>query len=372
MSLEEKMSDYDITTSAFHVARLAGTGREMGRSLGRWLKSEKPGFFEFFTRGGFHPESKGFGGWGELKAICERACPGILEEIEGFAEAVGVDDERLAFWDWTALPAGNCSHAAVAPKESATGTALVMRSYEWKPEEDDLTLCVTRRQGAFAHIGCSAGVFGRMDGMNERGFSVTMSGGMAAGLPAEWRYRKGLIFWVVIRGMLDNCADVAAGLAFLRENVPTGNHCFILADRSGRAALAEMSGGELAVREMEDDPFLVSVNHFVVPPLDRKNKLDFILEGSVPRRAFIEKILRSALPRIGVPDLKKLLAGEAPNGCFGPWYAQGFGTLWASIFDLGKGEAEYCFGAPGFGTWKTFGFDGTAGFERHEAVFARK
>jgi predicted choloylglycine hydrolase len=366
------MDEYVIEKAPFGFGRISGSAREMGMKLGRWLKEARPAMAAFYAQERFIPASRGFKDFAELEAACERACPGIVEEIGGFADSLGIDPERVAFWSFSALKGANCSHAAISPGASATGTALAMRSYEWKPEEDDLLLLVTRKKGAYAHLGCSCILFGRMDGMNEKGLSVTMSGGMAAGLPPEWNYKTGLNFWVVIRGMLERCASVREGLEFLRGNLPTGNHSLILADASGEALLAEMSGGQLATKDRGSDPFIASVNHFRLEPLALKNKHDFILAGSVPRLAFIEKTLAQAKPRVSSGDLKKLLAGEAPMGCFGPWYSQGFGTLWASIFDLGKKRAEYCFGAPGFGAWEEFGLEGRDGFETREAVFAKK
>jgi predicted choloylglycine hydrolase len=193
------MNGYDIARANFHVARLSGSGREIGQSLGQWLKETNPGFVAFFTRERFSPESKGFDGFKELKDSCDRACPGILGEIVGFAEAIGAENESVAFWAWSALPGSNCSHAPVAPRASATGTALVMRSYERRPGEDDLLLCVTRRMGAHAHLGCSMALYGRMDGMNEKGFSVTISGGMAAVTPHSARCVASSIKELVVR-----------------------------------------------------------------------------------------------------------------------------------------------------------------------------
>jgi predicted choloylglycine hydrolase len=372
MAPEAIMEGYAIEKARFGVARLCGTGREIGRSLGRWLRESRPEAAGSLIGAAFEPRAKGFRGMDELARLCETACPGMVEEIEGFAEALGVASDRVAFWAWTSLKGANCSHAAVSPAMSATGTPLVMRSYEWRPDQDDLTLCVTKKEGAYAHIGCSSLVFGRMDGMNEKGLSVTMSGGMAAGLPHEWNYRKGLNFWVALRGMLERCADSGEALSFLRACVPTGNHCFIVADSKGKAVLAEMSGGELATREMGGEGYIAEANHFTLPGMAERNKHDFILAGSVPRLAYIGKAISGALPRVTPGDLKELLKGEAPNGCFGPWYSEGFGTLWASVFDLGARRAEYCFGAPGFGPWESFGLDGPEGFEEREAVFAKK
>ena len=365
------MENYGLKESIFTVARLSGGPKEIGTALARYLAKAKSGYFDWFKNLSFKPSPGGFRDLAGLEAACGQACPGITEEIAGFAAEAGIPMENIAFWMESGLRGANCSHAAVSPRASRTGAPLVMRSYEWNDTQDDLTLCVTKKTGAYAHIGCSIMTFGRMDGMNEKGLSVTMSGGMAAGLPPDWNYKKGLNFWIIIRGMLERCADLGEAVSMLAENVPTGNHCLILADKTGRATLAEMSGGEIVFKERGEDNFIAEVNHFKLAPLKDKNKIEFVLDGSVPRLAFIEKTLKEAGADICPDILKGLLAGRAPNGCFGPWYSQGFGTLWASVFDLEKLSAEYCFGSPGFNPWRTFDFSpGGPQFEAIETVFA--
>ena len=57
---------------------------------------------------------------------------------------------------------------------------------------------------------------------------------------------------------------------------------------------------------------------------------------------------------------------------FGPFYSDGFGTLWSMIFDLTDGEVEICFGAPGFNPWYTFTLDGTDATKEYNAKFPDK
>ena len=134
---------------------------------------------------------------------------------------LGVPIEKIMFYDMSHLVQANCSHMVVLPPLTLDGHLLVGRSYEWKPEEEDLRLCTTQVQGRARHIGFSLLLFGRMEGMNEHGLSLTMSGGMAAGLPHEWTKRTGLNFWVVQRGILENCRDLGDALEMLRACPPT-------------------------------------------------------------------------------------------------------------------------------------------------------
>jgi hypothetical protein len=121
------------------------------------------------------------------------------------------------------------------------------------------------------------------DGMNERGLVVGMAavppGGMQPDPAKETIGSLG-----VIRLMLDHAADVEEALAILsRYNVDMEGgppiH-YLLADRSGRAALAEFYRGQLVVTENDATPWHVATN-FVragagASPLGRCQRYDRI------------------------------------------------------------------------------------------------
>jgi predicted choloylglycine hydrolase len=347
----------------FKVMALEGDSRGIGRQMARFALSANPeSATALRAKTGPVPDA--------ILRSFDEACPGVVEEQEGFAEGLGIPRGETAFLACSALKGANCSQAAVRPRAASSGHCLVMRSYEWRPDEDDLTLCVTRKAGRYAHLGCSVWGSGRMDGMNERGLSVTMSGGMAAGLPNEWHYRDGLNFWVVIRGMLENCADAREALDFLSAHVSAGNHIFILADPSGAMVLAEIGHGKLYARPAaEGEDFLVATNHFVQAEPAALNKIDFIMKGSPLRKSNLEAALREAGHSVDEELLAKLLTAKVPLGCFGPWYSQGFGTLWASIFDLEARKATYWFGAPRANPPRVFGMDEAKGLREYDAIF---
>lgn len=358
-----------IEESRFFKAGLAGSSREIGAVLAREILAHNSEYAEFLKTRPFEPDARYWKDFDELYASCEAACPGIGEEIAGFAGELGVAPEAIAFWNFTALKGANCSHAAILPSASANGHPLVIRSYEWNPWEDDLTLASTAVTGSYRHIGCTGVVFGRMDGMNEEGLSVTMSGGMAAGLPQDWHYKKGLNFWIVIRGLLERCRDITDAKSFLLEHLPTGNHMFILADSSGKALLVEMQGGDLGFREALDG-LLVETNHYTTAPLSSRNRLDFIMNLSKPRLDFLERKLGEARGAIDRESLQNLMAGRVPEGCFGPWYKGGFGTLWQSVYDLEDRRCWFCLGSPGQNPWQEVRFDLAPGFTREKVFFA--
>ncbi len=366
---------YTMREGVFQHVTLEGTNYEVGRVQAEMLKETNEEFLSAFTSGTVDPGKYGFATFKRLQDEYEAACPGINDEIQGFADGLGLPVERIMFYDWSHLVQANCSHMVVLPPLTSDGHLLVGRSYEWKPEEEDLRLCTTQIEGKARHLGFSLLLFGRMEGLNEHGLSLTMSGGMAAGLPHEWNKKTGLNFWVVQRGILESCRDVADALDALRACIPTSNTNMLLAERGGKAALVEISAGEMRVQEIDsasDRPYLVSTNHYILPGMAERNHHQFILDLSLPRAQAIRSCIEGAQPTVTRETLRGLLAQKVPGGCFGPYYSDGFGTLWSMIFDLTVGEVEICFGAPGFNPWRTFTLESGGEMMEYEAVFPDK
>lgn len=366
---------YIMRKGAFQHIALEGTSYEIGRKQAEILKSTNESSLDVFTSGEVRPNKYGFATFKQLQNEYEVACPGINDEIQGFADELELPVEKIMFYDKSYLLQANCSHMVVLPSLTLNEHLLVGRSYEWVPEEEDLRLCTTRVEGKACHIGFSVFLFGRMEGMNERGLSLTMSAGMAAGYPSEWNKKTGLGFWVIQRGILDNCRDVKDALEMLRSCTPTSNTNMLLAERNSRAALVEIYAGEMRVKEIintSDWPYLVSTNHFTLPGMAERNHHQVILDTSVPRAEAICSSIEGDQPAVTRETLRRVLTEEIPNGCFGPYYSDGFGTLWSMIFDLTVGEVEICFGAPGYNPWRTFTLDNMGELREYEAIFPDK
>jgi hypothetical protein len=303
------------------------------------------------------------------------ACPGINDEIQGFADGLGMPIEKILFYDLSYFVQANCSHMVVLPSITQNAHLLVGRSYEQVPEDEDLRLCTTKVEGKARHIGFSVYLFGRQEGMNEYGLSLTMSAGMAAGYPDEWNKKAGLGYWVIQRGILDSCGDVKDALEMLRMSTPTSNTNILLAERSGKAALVEIYAGEMQVKEIDntsDWPCLVSTNYFTLPGMAERNHHQIALDTSIPRAEAIRSGIEKERPAVTRETLRGILGREIPNGCFGPYYSDGFGTLWSMIFDVTAGEIEICFGAPGYNPWRTFTLENRGEVREYEAIFPDK
>lgn len=370
------MSDeYTITEGEFEHIVLEGTPYQVGRMQGEVLKQKDEQAAGSFGSSDLRPEERGFKDFAGVQELYEKCCPGINDEIQGFADSLGVSPEKVFYYRDCYSVAGNCSQMVALAPTTGDGHVYVGRSYETSLEGAELRLCTTRIKGKAHHVGFSSLLFGRKDGINHHGLSVTMSGAFSAGMPWEWPTDRGFDYPIVVRSLLDHCATVSEALEFL-QGMPTHLYInLIVADRSSHAALVESAGYRRAVKQISgstDDGYLVATNHYTTSDLIEHNTNDATMGHSVPRYEFIRSCLETSMPNVDKETLRRILTTEHAPGCCFPYYAYGMGTLWSMILDLTAGHAEVCFGAPTHNEWRLFTLDGPVGVTRYRARFPDK
>jgi len=337
---------------------LAGTPYEIGRQQGEMIRSIPP-FARYMTSG---PEEWAAQHYAEEEALYRQFCPGLLEEVQGVADVLQVPPARVRYNYESYLIPPRCSHFALLPQITQSGHTLVGRSYEFGSEMNDNRLLITRPQGKYSHIGPSSILLGRLDGMNDQGLVVTMSaGGIPVGLYGNLRppVQKGFHFWVVIRSILENCRNVDEGLAWLKQVPCGGNPILILADRTGKAARAEVYGPSVCVEEIGPHSaagHVCATNHFLSPALQPHSTP--ARRNSLTRLQRIEEMVEQAGKGLEREDARRLLSTLYPHGLCCHFYKEFFGTLYSEIFDPMAGTLEMCFGSPAAGNaWHTFTLD---------------
>lgn len=352
-----------IKEAMFSHVVLEGTSYEVGRQQAELLKSN-PGYLHFITNPIEGLPVRTRQEIDDSIQFFDRYCPGLNDEIRGFADAVGVPAESIMYYALTHPGKGQCSHFAVLPHATSDEHMRVGRSYEWNMQ-DDFRLCTTRIKGFAAHLGFSLLLFGRIDGMNEHGLSATMS----AGTPGINPQVEGCLFWAVIRTVLDRCQNVDEAIELVR-NIPISfNFNLLLADKSGEAALMEIANVNRAVKRIaagSREKFIHATNHYVLPemlPYDQAR-----MWNSVLRYRAIESRLSAALPDIGPEVMRGILTDlMEEGGVCGHHVSEGFGTLWSILFDLTAGKAEICMGSPQVNPWRSFGLNDPMGMTVYPA-----
>lgn len=340
-----------INRSAYTLD-LSGTSYAIGAKLGRII-SESTALKLAYTR---TLEGFGVNEYQDAVKLFDEWCPGISDEIAGFADALQVHPGQIAYYAMTYLRP-RCSQIAVLPAMTALNKPLLARNYEFHHEMEDFVLARTSVTGKYTHMGTSTMSFGRDDGFNEHGLAVTMSAcGFPVGAVPFMRapQLKGLHFWAAIRAVLENCRDVAESLRYLQEMPIASNVNFMLLDKQGNAALFTTLDGRKATKQIDPtspEQFLWATNHPVLPELIPYEPQAAV--HSLRRGEWIAAQLEGASALTG-EELKKMLLSPYPNGLNSPYYEDYFGTTKSMIFSPADGIIELCWGGRAENGWQTY------------------
>ncbi len=332
---------------SYSYAVLEGTSYEIGKAQGEQFLANAPDYVDFMTSKG--PLKTNLTQVKRAIAFFERYTPGVNEEIHGFADAVGVHPERIVYYAVSHSERGHCSHFAALPALTADRHLYVGRSYEWGLK-DDFRLCTTRVSGKAAHSGFSVYLFGRLDGLNEYGLTVTMSAAIPKSKPQE----DGCLFWAVIRTVLERCQTVPEAIDLIQAIPIAFNFNLIVADRSGAAALMEIVCAQRSVKQIgpqTPEQLLCSTNHLTLPGTAELTSDRHW--HSLVRHQTLESRLRAAAPHIDPAAIRAILSDHLPDGVCCHYYSEGLGTLWSILYDLTAGTMEVCFGSPQLNPWQT-------------------
>ena len=335
-----------------HTKQLVGTSYEIGQALGRMAAGSSP-LKKLHTTG--------FAGFGDIEVkqattLFARWCPGLQEELQGFADALQVPLSQVVYHGMTYLRP-NCSQIALLPSLTAAAEPLLGRNYEFSHEAEDFTLVKTSVAGKYTHMGTSVMFFGRDDGFNECGLAVTMSScGFPVGPLKNMRAPKvvGLQFWAVIRTLLENCRDVEEALAYLRDMPIAFNINLMLMDRGGHAALMETLDGHVAVQQIDEKSqvqYLHATNHAVLPPLVSMEPV--AMRHSLQRYQWVAEKLDGARG-VTPADLKKMLLADYPNGLCCHFFKDFFGTTKSMVVNPARGTIDLCWGGQAENGWKQY------------------
>jgi predicted choloylglycine hydrolase len=374
--------DYNLVNGKFQHIILEGTAYEVGKLQGEILKNDEEmrariekAISSFLSQLGVSKDGKpdlktmGFQDFKELQGFFEEHCPGLNEEMQGFADSMGVEVNEVPFYDATYHVPKNCSQVAVLSSVTNDKHVYVGRSYEWTHTEDDLRLCTTRVKGKAKHIGFSTFLFGRADGLNEHGVSVTFTGGGIFGVPYK---QQGFGDHLVIRSILDSCESVDDAMELVQKIPISGFFNLLIADRSSNAALVEFADETCDIKQINnnsEDKYLFSTNHYTLPGTIKSNELNCGIIGQSRKRYQLLASNLCAASEVKREALRTILSRKFPKGLCDHYYSESFGTVWSLIFDLTSIKADVCFGAPTHNKWRSFSIDGPIGVKEYPAVF---
>ncbi|MEO5743647.1 MAG: C45 family peptidase [Terracoccus sp.] len=222
----------------------------------------------------------------------------------------------LSMWRMPAFACG-CSQAVIAGSDP-----LLVRNYDYDLNLFEGVIASTNWSGHRKVIGTSDLLWGLLDGMNEDGLvaSLTFGGrpdvGDGFGIP------------LVIRYLLETCADVEAAVSALEGLPVSQSYNVTLADTSGAHATVFVTPGEpITVSDLT-----VATNHRldVVERPEHARRL-----GSLPRQQHLNRLLEEDTPR------HRLVEAFLQEPLRADQYTAGFGTLYTAAYRPSAGSVTY-------------------------------
>lgn len=300
-----------------------------------------------------------------MQRLYDEYCPGLTEETQGVADGLGIPFEKALFCACIGQAARGCTHAVALPAVTADRHLYVARNYDMGLADADLCLCTTRVTGQACHLGFSDMSAGRLEGLNEHGLCVTLSAAWNR-VPEEWQEPQGLHYAIAVRAALDQCRTLDQALD-LWQRMPIGsNGSFLVADRSGDAALIEIAGHKRAVRRLDDssgEQYRVCANHFTLFSLSDRS------DHSTRRYDTFVSWLQENRGQIDRESLKAFLDRDWATGVSSYSAEHRAGTLWSMVFDVTAGTVAIRFGPPPDNGWHSLTLDGPVGWTEHTALF---
>ncbi|MHA1368053.1 MAG: C45 family autoproteolytic acyltransferase/hydrolase, partial [Candidatus Heimdallarchaeota archaeon] len=276
-------------------------------------------------------KKQGFANFESLQNHFEEFCPGITEELQGFADGLGVKPVTLTNYGPTIYTPGKCSLMTATSSVTKNNHIYMGRSYEFNDKFNDFRLICLKIKNKIRHMGFSEFFVYRDDGMNDQGLSVSISSGGVDVKKVNRELKKGFPFFLAVRSILENCTSVKDAINYL-EKVPIhGFWNFLVNDKNSNAVLFQFFDGEFdykMINNETEDKILHSTNHYVLPKMKQYEKYAY------------------AQPNITKETIRKILSTEIYDGVCCHYYKDFMGTLFSIIFDVTELKAEVCFGAP--------------------------
>ena len=303
----------------FHP-RVRGTYHEMGYSYGSLL------YKHGFRVPKISREKLEFGRQSEKEV--KRVFPEILEEIRGFAEACHVTYEDMASF-MMSIGAFKVDQKCSVFAASNGSDVVFGRNYDFYYSFKEYTeSCLTRPRNAYSSIGHSDVFIGKEDGVNEHGLAIAMTG------IAEKNIKPGISFVLMIRCVLDKCANVKEGVRILSSAHFSATSNYLLADKEGSMAVVEAAPDKVRIRKPEkDENFIVCTNHFLHPEMLESEDVKQRCWDSMPRYIAINQALKQQHGKIDFEAAKKILSNHSGYVCSHQEQIK-LGTLWSILATL--------------------------------------
>ena len=256
----------------------------------------------------------------EATALFSRFIPGMLDELQGLADALEwtMEDALREFGGYyVEYEKSGCS--------ILTGPNFMIRNYDSDPAFYEGRYIVYQpTDKGYATIGPTMQITGRTDGMNEKGLA------MGYNFVNRVRSENGFICNMIGRIVLETCADVQEAIALLKEIPHRTSFNYVLTDPGCDTYIVEASPRKVVERRSA-----ISTNHFEI--LTEENR--YRTEDSMRRRDELEKRNEG----LDAFTAYRLL-NDRDQGIFASKYGASAGTIHTSAYLPAEGKAMFAIG----------------------------
>jgi len=323
------------------MVMLKGDYYEMGKQYGEIMKKEGFDLSE--------PSDKKIILAQESEDEVKKYFPEILDEMRGFSAASGVEYYKVMSLVLTVGVAPSCTCFAATGHATNDGKTIFGRNYDmfywFKAHTETYT---TYPKGANSSIGNTDIFIGREDGVNDRGLAVGLASVHSEGM------QPGFIFPIVVRLLLDKCADVDEAIKLAAKIPHLKSMTYLLADKSGKMAALEVTTNKIHVRRPSSD-YIIITNQFQEPQMQKLETLNERPSDSPQRYNGVERLLSSNLGKIDLEFAKKILKDHESLVCSHIEFIK-LGTLWSLVATLGEKTAWIADGHPCKTEYQLFSF----------------
>lgn len=244
----------------YQYVKVSGSAYEVGKQLARSVKGNSS-FIQSLTQPFMGQKRLTKEELQKLQTIFKECCPGINDELHGFADEAGTEYGDVVFYFAYLRPqGGNCSLIAATPEITQDGHGLMGRNYEYSLDESPI-LIETKIEHQYRQIGFACQLFGRFDGMNEHGLCIATT----AGVINPPYTQEGFVFPVIVRAILNQCKTVEEAITLYEKIKVADYRNFMIMDALGNAVLIEAAASEFTVIRAGKnlfDKLLYATNHY--------------------------------------------------------------------------------------------------------------
>lgn len=315
-----------LASSTAGLQQLGMTGYRESRPGPRWqalYQATWPAYRAWYAADGLEVRPD----LAEAKAALTQYMPELVPTWKRLVRLTDSDHVAASFLTMWRAPvfAAGCTQVIVEGPDP-----VLIRNYDYDPALFESVVASTNYSGTRKVIGTSDLLWGLLDGTNEDGLAVSLTFG---GRPARAQDAPGFAIPLILRYLLETCADVPAAIEALGRLPIAQAYTLALVDTQGGAASVYVAPGEAPL--VSD--LRATTNH----RLEEVEYPEIALPLQSQRRQQIAAEALSRAGRGGDIDVDLLREAFTSNPLRQEGYKIGFGTLYTAVYRPARGEVTY-------------------------------